>query len=592
MPGVRRSLRPVAFLAAVVIVGASLAVNAPAQAAAPSAPLNLAPNGSSGTSSIPTLSWDRVADASFYDVQIAKDPNFNTLVWTQDGTWNDQATPWFQLPKGQLYWRVRADSSGGTSGWSTATFVRAANSPPTLQAPSNGGAPLAQPSQTPAFQWSPVQGAQDYVVRVGQDPSFTDPVRTVFQSTVQANAATLSGLLAPGTYYWEVQAEFSNGLFNTDFSSSFVVHDRRTGAGRPAVTRQRRPTVAVQDVVLDWAPVLGASTYDLQVSTDQNFNTTVIDQAGVAGTRYSPAITLNNDQYFWRVRAVDAAGHRGSWNLVPTWRFKRNYPDQPTLQYPADGATVGDPFFYQWSGVPRASRYVVQVSTDAAFTDRPNNPVSCFTSQTTLTPGSPGPGLHAHTGRHATTGGCTPVDDPRQREDRLHLGDGDTRSRIEPDVPAAAVAGERRHHVGADHGLGSGGGCRSIQRVLDGPRRWAAPAATSPTPRRTRLDPGWPWATPTAGPCRPSPWDGTFGTLPEVPFQPTFTVGRPADPDSDGPEPRRCRAAHHCASRRSPGSRWWAPITTSSPCARQARRPGPPLLNGASSLLPGRPGRR
>ncbi len=88
------------------------------------------------------------------------------------------------------------------------------------------------------------------------------------------------------------------------------------------------------------------------------------------------------------MRPVDAAGNRASWGLVPVWQFKRNYPDQPTLQYPADDATVGDPFYYQWSAVPHASRYVVQLSTDAAFTDTGSNPVSCGTTQTTLTPGS------------------------------------------------------------------------------------------------------------------------------------------------------------------------------------------------------------
>ncbi len=442
-------------------------------------------------------------------------------------------------------------------------------------------APLAQPSQTPAFQWSPVQGAQDYVVRVGQDPSFTDPVRTVFQTTVQANAATLSGLLAPGTYYWEVQAEFSNGLFNTDFSppSSFTI-----GALAPAVLQSpaNDVTVAVQDVVLDWAPVLGASTYDLQVSTDQNFNTTVIDQAGVAGTRYSPAVTLNNDQYFWRVRAVDAAGHRGSWNLVPTWRFKRNYPDQPTLQYPADGATVGDPFFYQWSGVPRASRYVVQVSTDAAFTDRPNNPVSCFTSQTTLTPGSPGQGCMPLPGG-TYYWRVYAVDDPANAKTDSISATVHSFT-YQPDVPQpllpangattsvptmtwAPVAGAVRYNVSWTDLAGGGTGSDFTD-------------TTSYTPR-SRLAVGhtYRWTVQTIA------LDGTFGTLPEVPFQPTFTVGGQPTPTATAPnpvgaEPHTTRfptltwqpvvgADHYVVSVRAAGSTAWTP-----------------LLNGASYSYP------
>jgi hypothetical protein len=513
-------------------VAASLVLVAPAQAAAPAAPVNLAPQGQTGTA-IPTLSWDRVANATVYDVQVAKDPNFsnNGIVWSQFGSWNNQATPTVQLPKGQLYWRVRANSQGGTSDWSTASFTRSGNNPPTLVAPANG-ATLQQPSQTPAFQWSAIQGAADYLVRVGQDPGFVDPSRYVNLGPVQANAATLSGLLPPGTYYWEVQARFSNGDFNTDWSSPSAF----TIGALPNVGLQSPAddiNGAVQDVVLDWTPVAGARGYDLQISTDQNFNTAVVDQTLIAGTRYSPPTTLNNDQYYWRVRPVDAAGNRSSWALAPVWRFKRNYPDQPTLQYPADDATVGDPFYYQWSAVPHASRYVVQLSTDAAFTDTGSNPVSCVTTQTTLTPGSLN--QHCMPGANGTYyWRVYAIDDPGNAltdyisaqvnsftyspslAQPLTPVNGATTT--VPTLTWTPVAGAARYFVTLTDLAGG-----SLFDFTD---------TTSYTPR-SALAAGhtYRWSVQTIA------IDGTFGTAMSPPGQPTFTVAAQPAPTATAPDP-------------------------------------------------------
>jgi hypothetical protein len=568
--GVRRSPRLITALAtALAAVGASLVLVAPAHASAPAAPVNLAPDGPNGTS-IPTLSWDRVADATVYDVQIAKDADFGNVLWSQGGTWNDKATPTIQLPKGQLYWRVRADSQGGNSAWSNASFSRSADNPPTLQAPGNGDT-LPQPDQTPAFQWSAVQGAQDYLVRVGQDSAFVDPSRYITLNPVQANAATLSGLLAPGTYYWEVQARFSNGEFNTDWSapSAFTI-GALASAGRQSPADDING--AVQDVVLDWTPVAGARYYDVQVSTDQNFNTAVVDQT-VTSTRFSPPTTLNNDQYYWRVRPVDAAGNRSPWALAPVWHFKRNYPDQPTLQYPADGATVADPFYYQWSAVPRASRYVVQLSSDAAFTDRPGNPVNCYTTQTTLTPGSPNQGcLPGAYGTYYWR--VYAVDDPSGAltdyiSAQVHS------FTYEPDLPQplspiggastsvptmtwAPVAGAAQYKVSWVD-LTVGGGSADVTDT------------TSYTPR-SGLVVGhtYRWTVQSIA------IDGSLGTSPTPPGQPTFTVvDQPAatatSPDPIGAEPHTKRfptltwqpvqgADHYVVYVRKSGATAWTPL--------------------------------
>ncbi|HEX4472917.1 MAG TPA: Ig-like domain repeat protein [Nocardioides sp.] len=394
-----RQFRPlrslVALIAALATIVAILGFGTSAQAATPGSPTGLTPD-STSTSAIPVLSWDRQDDATTYDVQVSSSSTFASSLWTLNGTYNDKASPAVQLPAGTIYWRVRAHNTSGVSDWSSVSFTHTAASPPTLVTPADG-ATLKEGDDTPVFQWSPVAGATGYSVRIGQDADFTDPSRYTVLKSVQAQAAALNGFFLPNTYYWEVQAQLGTGL-NTDWSAPRTLVLQ--GLDQPAL--QGPPddiNNGVEDVVLNWAPVAGAATYNLQVSTDANFNTTVVNVTKITGTRYSPPTTINNDQYYWRVRAVDASGNTVDWSQAPIWHFKRNWPDQPTLEYPQNNSTVGDPFYYQWSAVPHASEYLVQLSTSPNFTSLTG---SCRTTGTTITPAQLYPG-------HNNTLACMPT---------------------------------------------------------------------------------------------------------------------------------------------------------------------------------------
>ncbi len=124
-------------------------------------------------------------------------------------------------------------------------------------------------------------------------------------------------------------------------------------------------TTTIQEVVLDWAPVDGAAKYNLQISTDPNFISGTTTVNNILGTRYSPPTTLDNDQYYWRITPVNASGVATDWSAVTTWHFRRDWPNQPSLEYPADNATVGDALYFQWKGSTLASDYTLQFSTDS-----------------------------------------------------------------------------------------------------------------------------------------------------------------------------------------------------------------------------------
>ena len=136
--------------------------------------------------------------------------------------------------------------------------------------------------------------------------------------------------LTTGDWFWRVTAVKGEGLISLPSSvSSFIINPVSLPSITYPVDDVTRP---IEDVVLDWTPVPGAKTYDLQVATDDGFNNITLSVTDVYGTRYSPPVTLRNDQFYWRVRAVDLAGQQTPWT-ASKFGFQRQWLDVPTLQY-------------------------------------------------------------------------------------------------------------------------------------------------------------------------------------------------------------------------------------------------------------------
>jgi large repetitive protein len=382
---VARSSVRLAIAVLLVLPLLALGPGVPSAVAAAVGPTNLSPDVTT-VSGTPVFSWDPVPNATSYDVEVWDgQPGVGTKVASVSNTVNKAWVPTVQLPTGHaLTWQVRA-LAGVDTDWSTATFTRAAVSAPGLVAPV-GGVTLDQPGDPLLYRWTAVPGASSYTVEVGPDPDFVDP-NLVTTYTTSATSYSPNIIPADGHYYWRVTATLGSGVKSDrsaveDYSVTAVV---RSGGSVTTPQLPQYPALnqTIKEVVLDWHPIDGASSYKLQISTDSNF-LTVVHTATTKSTRYSPTTTLDNDQYWWRVAPINADGYQTPWGAsTPTWNFTRRWPDQATLQYPADGALVGDPFYFQWSPVPLASRYEIEMSTSPTFT--PDSTV-CSTVHTTYTP--------------------------------------------------------------------------------------------------------------------------------------------------------------------------------------------------------------
>jgi hypothetical protein len=328
---------------------------------------------------IPPLTWGAVSGAAEYEYQLSADPRFNSIVLGSglgsgtSITHNLAAALSQSVADGTYYWRVRGLTAASRPGpWSAIwAVVKAWTSAPQLLGPANGSA-VTWPSVPLVLRWAPVPVATEYVVTIATDPALSNIVlgsATSPQKT-DANVYALLGTLPSGQYYWAITPLDAEGHPGTRSTVASFSWSWPTGTSTQVNDLNADPRVF--DPQFTWAPIPGAARYEVEVNSAAGF------PAGskwccsnvATGTSLSPTQVLANNGYYWRVRAVDANGNAGVWNLGTPFEkaFDSVTPTIPSLTMsdvngnprPA-GESTPTPIV-TWAPVPGAASYEVQVT--------------------------------------------------------------------------------------------------------------------------------------------------------------------------------------------------------------------------------------
>ena len=123
-------------------------------------------------------------------------------------------------------------------------------------------------------------------------------------------------------------------------------------------------------MVLDWSPVPGAESYEVQVATNTDFSRNVLESTADRHPRAPvlPADHLRQRQYFWRVRPSTRPDQATPWSDA-RYSFTRTWPHAPTAVYPAPPAPRRPrTALLPVDPVPHASEYEFQIGTEPNFT--------------------------------------------------------------------------------------------------------------------------------------------------------------------------------------------------------------------------------
>jgi hypothetical protein len=288
--------------------------------ALPAAPTLITPSlGSNDISLTPAFDWSDVSGAASYRIQVSLNNTFSSNVLDSQNITLSQFTMPFALNGNTTYfWRVSAKNAAGTGPYSSIfnfNTVPPVPASPSLIAPANGATGVAS---NPLMQWSSVSNAASYNVQISTTSGFTNIIYD--QSSATTNLTVPAGVLVVSTqYYWRVRAVNVSGA--GAFSSSFSFTTAATTLPAPALISPADGSLGViLTPNMQWQSVTGATSYNIQLATDVNFNN-IIYSSNPTGTSHTiPAGNLAlNTLYFWRVRGNNASGFGG---FSSTWNFR------------------------------------------------------------------------------------------------------------------------------------------------------------------------------------------------------------------------------------------------------------------------------
>jgi hypothetical protein len=247
-------------------------------------------------------------------------------------------------------------------------------------------------------------------IEVYLDPEYTTLVddfvypTSYYQATenyAQSSYAWEFDFTGDNTYYWRVKPRYiltdERLLLNGAWSQGWRF-EREGFTPKDPVTSVEFATPS-----FSWDLVNGAKSYDLQVSTQENFGTTVIN-INTKQTSYTSTSTLVSGTYYWRVRAHRTGSSTSDFSDVTNdWSDTKTFTVQlapPELLKPISGENVEYAPTLCWEHLLKyydpdpedpdnpeipvlaAWKYRVQVSKDPSFStifDTIDTEQSCFT---------------------------------------------------------------------------------------------------------------------------------------------------------------------------------------------------------------------
>lgn len=247
-----------------------------------------------------TFSWEKVADASKYHLQIAK-PNFeNPLQIVLDTTVTSLSFTQ-QLPPADYEWRVEAVNSAYKTAFASRFFTVVSNdnfqdNSVVLISPSND---FITNVNAQNLKWTPIIGAGSYQIQIlgSSDAVINDQTIT---------ASNLNYSFPEGNYSWRVRA--INGTAQTLYSSRKILIDA-TKPNTPVLSvPSDKSTTTVNDITFKWSriPVAGSAEKDsIYVYTDSGLSTLQLkSEVSASFTK-----NLESGTYYWFMKSFDSAGN-------------------------------------------------------------------------------------------------------------------------------------------------------------------------------------------------------------------------------------------------------------------------------------------
>jgi len=195
------------------------------------------------------------------------------------------------------WWRLKSLDDDCDSDWSDLSYFCTGIAPPNLFLPVNGA--FAQ-ELDPKIRWDNFSDANSYFYELSNDNQFSNVISS---GTTTELSQQINGLDNFTNYYWRVRV-----IISGDNGAWSEVWTFRTKMG---IIEQTAPLCSEVDVntriAFKWNKLLGAESYNLQVSDNFGFNSPIIN-LNLTDSSYKAKMNEldSNTKYYWRVQGVNS----------------------------------------------------------------------------------------------------------------------------------------------------------------------------------------------------------------------------------------------------------------------------------------------
>ncbi|MEI6091839.1 MAG: T9SS type A sorting domain-containing protein [bacterium] len=330
-------------------------------------PLPISPvSGSTGLELLFPLVWQDLDTNDVYDLQVATDQNFQSIIIDVESHNRAQFLVNLPLYNVVYYWKVRAKHNQCYSAWSPVFTFKTTLSAPVLELPADHA--QLQPL-TPLMQWKTVPSATYYIHQIAKDLQFQDG----FKETpyIVLNNARVGEYVYSEftTYYWRVKAK--NTECESDWSVPFSF---KTGTIFPPIPEHFLPkdesTAMPTEVKLEWILNPKVDSVDVQLYDTYDLTKKPIAKATLDTVGFDVTNLGKFHSYYWRLRAKNIMGISAWSNL---WEFRTidsALTRAPKCIYPKDKAVnIKANLQIDWEDLGLSDLYYLQVAKDDQFTD-------------------------------------------------------------------------------------------------------------------------------------------------------------------------------------------------------------------------------
>ncbi|MHA1779109.1 MAG: Ig-like domain-containing protein, partial [Candidatus Heimdallarchaeaceae archaeon] len=325
----------------------------------PPAPSIVSPEDSAllNTSSI-NFDWTDSPEAVGYQILVSTDSDFTSAVINTTTTSSSYSAT---LDDGTYYFKVRAyDALNNLGEWSDICTFTIDTSPPevpTITYPFDG---IATNDNTTTITWGAVSDAVEYRLRIFEEGANSPFVDIIIAGQTQYTTSELND----GVYEIHLSAKDAAGNWSSETVVSYTI-DTLPPADVTLSDPNNDTLITTSSPILNWNKIDDAMKYEIQLSIYADFH--IRNSYMTTGTLYH-VYNLEDNRWYWRVRAVDSANNYGNWSEVWTFVIDAVPPSVPQPISPSNDETISDPMpTFSWQESDTAVSYQLQVSKSSGF---------------------------------------------------------------------------------------------------------------------------------------------------------------------------------------------------------------------------------